>query len=573
MLDHGPDEEAQVTSAADAPGAALGGATGAGSRRMGGVRSQLGLATLLVVLFLTFLDNTIISVTLAAVQSSLHAGVTQLQWVVDAYALVFAAFMLSAGTLGDLFGRKKVMLGGVLVFCTGSLIGALAVNSDMLIGARVVMGLGAAASEPGTLSMIRHLYPDAKVRARALGAWAAVSGLALAMGPVIGGVLVGVYSWRAVFWFNLFFGLVAMAGAAAVLPETSDRVGAHLDTPGLVLGAGALSAVTYATIAGESSGYLIWWIDLLFAAAVVLGTAFVWVELRAENPVLNLRYFRRKMFAGSNLVAFCTYFGTFSIFFFVALYLQVVGSTTGYGLALDFLPMAVGMILSSLIAGRWVSRSGPRIPMTLGCVLAGTGMLLTDWVLTPTSGISTLGWSLLLAGIGIGIVVVPVTASALSSIPAEHSGMAASMTNTSRELGAVTGVAVLGSLVNGLLITSLVKRLTELGIPKQFQDQVVAAVTTGTFNGQSSAAAKRYPGLAKMVTEVEHAAWGAFSTGVDWSLAVAGVLMLCCAVLAAFTMRASALSIEEALAGSGEHPQWWHTDRRHGRWPGVPAPE
>ena len=196
--------------------------------------------------------------------------------------------------------------------------------------------------------MIRHLYPDTKVRARALGAWAAVSGLALAMGPVIGGVLVGVYSWRAVFWFNLFFGLVALVGAAVVLPETSDRGGAHLDMAGFVLGAGALCSVTYATIAGESSGYLRWWIDLLFAAAVVLGAAFVWVEQRAENPVLNLRYFRRKMFAGSNLVAFCTYFGTFSIFFFVALYLQVVGSTTGYGLALDFLPMATGMILSSL---------------------------------------------------------------------------------------------------------------------------------------------------------------------------------------------------------------------------------
>jgi len=562
-----------MPSMPSAPGVAVGGATGTASWRGGGIRSHLGLATLLVVLFLTFLDNTIISVTLAAVQSSLHAGVSQLQWVIDAYALVFAAFMLTAGTLGDLFGRKKVMLGGVVVFCAGSLIGALAVNSDMLIAARVVMGLGAAASEPGTLSMIRHLYPDTKVRARALGAWSAVSGLALAMGPVIGGVLVGVYSWRAVFWFNLFFGLVALVGAAAVLPETSDRGGAHLDLAGFVLGAGALCSVTYATIAGESSGYLTWWIDLLFAAAAVLGAAFVWMEQRAENPVLNLRYFRRKMFAGSNLVAFCTYFGTFSIFFFVALYLQVVGSTTGYGLALDFVPMATGMILSSVMAGRWVARSGPRIPMTVGCVLAGAGILLTDWVLTPTSGLSTLGWSLPLAGIGIGIVVVPVTASALSSIPAEHSGMAASMTNTSRELGAVAGVAVLGSLVNGVLIASLVKRLTALGIPKQFQSQVVAAVTTGTFNSQSSAAAKQNPGIAKIVTEVEHAAWGAFSAGVDWSLAVAGVLMLCCAVLAAFTMRASALSAEEALTGSGEHATWWHTHRLHRRGSGVQAPD
>ena len=304
---------------------------------------------------------------------------------------------------------------------------------------------------------------------------------------------------------------------------------------------------------------------MLFTTAVVFGAAFVRVELRAENPVLNLRYFRRKMFAGSNLVAFCTYFGTFSIFFFVALYLQVVGSTTGYGLAVDFLPMAAGMIVASLVAGRWVARSGPRIPMTVGCVLAGAGILLTDWVLTPDSGLSTLGWTLPLAGIGIGIVVVPVTASALSSIPAEHSGMAASMTNTSRELGAVAGVAVLGSLVNGVLITSLVRRLTALGVPKQFQSQVVTAVTAGTFNSQASAAAKNSPGLAKLVTEVEHASWGAFSTGVDWSLAVAGVLMLCCAVLAAFTMRARPLDTVEALSGSGERVSRWHAHLRHER--------
>ncbi len=158
-----------MPSTPSAPGVAVGGTTGTGSRWGGRIRSQLGLATLLVVLFLTFLDNTIISVTLAAVQSSLHAGVSQLQWVIDAYALVFAAFMLTAGTLGDLFGRKKVMLGGVIVFCAGSLIGALAVNSDVLIAARVVMGIGAAASEPGTLSMIRHLYPDTKVRGSGAG--------------------------------------------------------------------------------------------------------------------------------------------------------------------------------------------------------------------------------------------------------------------------------------------------------------------------------------------------------------------------------------------------------------------
>src|SRR6202035_644852 len=182
------------------------------------------LATLLFVLFLTFLDNTIVTVVLANVQSELHASVSQLQWVVNGYALTFASLMLSFGTIGDLFGRKKVMLTGVAVFCAGSVIAAVAPTTNILIAGRVVMGIGAAASEPGTLSMIRHLYPGPSERARSLGIWAAVSSLGLALGPLIGGLLVFGWSWRALFWFNVFFGVLAFTSAAIVLPESSDPV-------------------------------------------------------------------------------------------------------------------------------------------------------------------------------------------------------------------------------------------------------------------------------------------------------------------------------------------------------------
>src|ERR1700722_17530563 len=185
-------------------------------------RHHGALLSLLLVLFLTFLDNTIVSVVLANVQSSLHAGVNALQWVVNGYAVSFAGLMLSFGTLGDLFGRKKVMLSGVGVFCAGSGICALAPNTQVLILGRIVMGVGAAASEPGTLSLIRHLYQDKARRARALGVWVAVSGLALALGPIIGGVLSGLWSWRAIFWFNLLFGAIALAAGSACLPENSD---------------------------------------------------------------------------------------------------------------------------------------------------------------------------------------------------------------------------------------------------------------------------------------------------------------------------------------------------------------
>lgn len=502
-------------------------------------RHRGALATVSFVLFLTFLDNTIVSVVMASVQNSLHVGVSGLQWVVNGYALVFASLMLTFGTLGDLFGRKKVMLTGVVIFCAGSLIGALAPNVQVLVAGRVVMGVGAAASEPGTLSMIRHIYPDRRERARALGIWAAVSGLALALGPVVGGVLAGVWSWRAVFWFNVFFGALAFIGAAWTLPENADPVKKRLDVIGFVLGAGALAGVSFGVISGETSGYLTWWIDTLFAVSLVALVGFVVFEVHAENPVLNVRYFRRRAFSGSNFVAFATYFSTFALFFFVALYLEEVGTSSPYGIALDFAPMAAGLVLAALWTGRWVAVQGPRIPMFLGCALGGAGVLLTDLRLTPSAGLAQIGWTLAMAGVGFGVAIVPVTSSALSVIPPEHSGMAASMTNTSREMGAVAGVAVLGSIVNGQLTVDLIRRLTAIGIPRQFDQQVVAAVTTGTFSQQAARAVSHNPHIAQIVDRIVDAAYAAFGHGLDIALMMAGALMLLSAVVALATMPAS----------------------------------
>ncbi|MGH9169767.1 MAG: MFS transporter [Acidimicrobiales bacterium] len=498
---------------------------------------HLGLAALCVVLFLTFLDNTVVSVALASVQTTFGAGVTNLQWVVDGYALVFASFMLAFGTLGDLIGRKRVMLAGVAVFCAGSVLAALAPNITVLIAARAVMGLGAAASEPGTLSMIRHLYGEPRQRARALGVWAAVSGLALALGPLVGGTLVGLWSWRAIFWFNLFFGAVALVLAAVVLPESSDPVRRRFDIPGLVLGAGGIALAVFAVMAGETSGYRTSWVDALFVLAVLCLASFLLAERRAANPVLNVAYFRKPSFSAANLVALTSYFGLFSVFFFVALYLQEVGTASGYGTAVDLVPMAGGMIVASVLAGRWVARVGPRVPMVAGSMVAALGIVLTEIVLTPSSGIASLGLPLALAGLGFGTVVVPVTSTALSVIPATHSGMAASMTNTSRELGAVAGVTVLGSIVNGQLTRNLLSRLTAIGIPKSFQQQVVTAIETGTVGTQRKQVEAISPQLTTIIDKVTTAAYGAFGHGLDISLSLSAAFMVASAIAAAALLR------------------------------------
>jgi EmrB/QacA subfamily drug resistance transporter len=332
--------------------------------------SRLALATLSAILFLTFLDTTIMSVALYDLQQTLHTTIAELQWIVNAYALLFASLMLAFGTLGDRLGRRRVMLAGVVVFVAGSLLGALARNTETVIAARGLMGIGAAACEPGTLSILRHVFPERRDRARALGIWAAVAGLALAMGPVIGGLLVGLGGWPAIFWFNVAAGALAFVAALRTVPESSDPESGRFDWGGFVLGPVALGTIVFAIIVGESAGYTAPHVLALFAVGVAAGALFVFVELRSKAPMLKVQYMRKPAFSGSLAVAFATYFGVFSIFFLTALYLQVVLGYSAFRTAALFVPMALGMIIASAIAGRWVAESGPRIPVAVGCLCA-----------------------------------------------------------------------------------------------------------------------------------------------------------------------------------------------------------
>lgn len=487
----------------------------------------IALAVLCIVLFLTFLDNTIVSVGLGNIQSQLHAGVSSLQWVVGAYALTFAGAMLAFGMVGDEFGRKRVMLIGIIIFCGGSILSASASGShaiQLLIAGRAVMGFGAAASEPGTLSMLRHLYTTERTRARALGVWTAVSGLALAMGPVLGGALVGAWSWRAIFWFNLIVGVVALTAGAIVLPENSDPDAHRVDITGTVLGAAAISAVAFAVITAESSGFASPVVIALLCVSVAAIVAFFFWEHKAAHPLLDVRFFRVPRFLTANVVAFCAYFATFAVFFFSALYLNEVVGDSGFQIALIFLPMTALMVLASVLAGFWTIRAGLRWSMLVGCVLFAGGLLLTAFTINPHPAYLPLAAALSLAGIGVGATVVPATSAALSSIPPERSGMAASATNTSREIGAVTGVAVLGALVSSRLQSDIVSSMTHLGIPRAFQSEVITGVETGLVpsSGHGGAAAA----YGKIGEEVVHAAYDAFQSGLHAALFLSAGLVL-----------------------------------------------
>jgi EmrB/QacA subfamily drug resistance transporter len=503
--------------------------------------TRLALSAVCVVLFLTFLDNTIVSVALANMQTSLRSGVTSLQWIVDGYVLTFAALMLTGGTLGDLLGRKKILLAGVVIFCVGSLVCALAQTADTLIVGRIVMGVGAAASEPGTLSLIRQLYPDARQRARALGVWTSVSGISLAAGPVLGGVLVGLSGWRDIFWFNLALGCVALVAAAMTLAESSDPAGRSLDLPGLAAGAAAITAATFAVIRGESAGFRTWWILLLFVLAGLAAVAFVAIERHRSDPVLRLELFRVPTFAIANGVAFATSFGLFAVFFFTSLYLQVVSHFSGWKIALQFLAMAVAMAVGGRLAGSWTAARGPRGSMALGCLLSGGGMLAVDALLKPSVSIAPLAAALAAAGLGLGLALVAVTAAVLSIVPAERSGMAASTVNTSRQLGGVLAVAILGAVVNARLVADLGTRLTRLGVPSSLKPLVLHAVTNGGLpanavaavaaNPVAALAAAAHPGILDKVLDAAKASLG---NGLHVALLVASGILLAGAVASLF---------------------------------------
>ncbi|MEV6058754.1 MFS transporter [Nocardia asteroides] len=488
------------------------------------------MAAVVAVVFVTFLDTTVVSVALGDIRREMSADVTSLQWVVNAYTVVFAGLMLAGGSLGDRWGRKRVMMVGLVIFCAGSVVSALASSVAVLIAGRAIMGLGAAASEPGTLSVLRHIFPGERSRAKAVGVWAAVSGLALAAGPVLGGVLVDQYGWRSIFWFNLVIGAVALVVALWSVPESSDPRHEPVDWAGAILSAVAFGALVYAATIGQDRGYTSPPVLGLFGLGGVALIAFVLVERRVRAPLLDFRYLKLPVVRSSLVVAFAVYFGIFSIFFFTALYLQIMQSYSAARTAAVFVPMAVTIVLGSLVAGFWVSRHGARVPMILGCAVAAGGILLTRHELDGALHDPMLAAAMGVAGLGFGIAVVPLTSAVMSGVPAEHSGMAAAVTNTMRQVGSAFGVAVLGALVSGFLSADLKARMTELGLPTTLQPDAIQAVERGRIpEGVDIGPYLKY--LSK-VNEVLNTGKVAFHHGLDVALLVSAIFIL---VAAAFT--------------------------------------
>jgi EmrB/QacA subfamily drug resistance transporter len=404
------------------------------------------LGAVSVGLFMIMLDNTVVNVALPSMRRSLHMSLSELEWVVAGYALTFAAFMLIGGKLADFIGRRLIFMIGLGVFTGASLACGLAPNGGFLIGARIVQGLGGAMMNPATLSIIAATFAP-RERGRAIGIWAGVSAMALAIGPLVGGLLTEHVNWNWIFFINVPVGLLGLLAIPIFIDESRDTTKEQrLDVPGLATSALGLFSLTYAFIEANSYGWASGRIIGAFAVAAASLVTFVLLERHQRAPMLDLSLFRNRTFGGANAAMLFVGLAMFGTFFYVSLYMQNVLGYSPVQAGASFLPMTILIILIAPRAGALTDRVGSRW-------LVGTGMTLLAAMLFyyTTLGANESFWALLpgllLGGFGMGLTMTPVTAAAMSAVSVDKAGVGSAVLNSARQVGGSLGIAVMGAIV------------------------------------------------------------------------------------------------------------------------------
>jgi EmrB/QacA subfamily drug resistance transporter len=408
----------------------------------------VALLALTLGVFLVTLNVTVVVVALPSLQADLHVRSDEATWIIDAYNLVGASLLLSAGFLADRFGRKRMLCTGYVLFAGGALLCAFAPSGAWLIAFRVIQAIGGTALTPTSLSIVANLFPEPLERARAIGIWGIASGLGTGLGPIVGGSLTDSFGWRSVFAANAIVGAIALAIVLRLVPSSRSAVARRIDVPGQVLVASFLATLTYSLIEAPRFGFSSTRIEALFVLAAVLFVAFVVVELRVDEPLIDLGFFRDRQFAGAVFITATTFFTYAGFIFFNALYLQDVRGYSALAAGFLTLPAALPAVIGGPISGYLVGTRGPRGVLIGGMLLlaAGTGALIA----LPES--ASLGWLIaayLVIGAGYAVVNAPVSTVAVASMPRDQAGVAAGVASCARNVGIVFGIAVLGAIVNG----------------------------------------------------------------------------------------------------------------------------
>ena len=409
-------------------------------------RSRLTLLAVALATFMTYLDNNIINVAIPAIQQDLHLTTSGLEWVVSSYILVFASLLLAGGRLADVWGRKRLFMIGLSIFTAASLAAGLAGNVDVLVISRSIQGLGAALVTPTTLAIISATFTEGRQRAAAVGIWSAVGALALAVGPLLGGLLSQYLSWGWIFFINVPVGLATLALAGFAIRESRETSGPRrIDVPGVITSAVALFALTFGLIEGHDRGWTSPVILGSFAVALALGVTFVQLERRSAEPMVKMSLFRERVFTGGLIALMMWGFGLFGIYFFTSLYLQgVLGfSPTEAGAA--FVPMALLMAVGAIVSERISHRLGAYRVVAVAMLLMAAGIASVSLLGSDASFLSLMP-SFAVIGIGGGLTV-PLTSSVLDAMPRAEAGVASGIFNASREVSGLLGITVIGAVL------------------------------------------------------------------------------------------------------------------------------
>jgi EmrB/QacA subfamily drug resistance transporter len=396
-------------------------------------------------LFMIMLDNTVVNVALPSIRADLGISISELEWVVNGYALTFGVLLLSGGKLADMLGRRRIFIVGLVIFTASSFFCGFANSAGVLIGARVVQGVGAALMNPATLSIITATFPP-RQRGTAIGIWAGVSALALAIGPLVGGVITEHINWSWIFYINVPIGVLGILAARVFIDESRDTTEQRLDFPGLATSAIALFALTYGLIKSNERGWGDPFVLGLFAVAAAFFVVFIMLERHQRLPMLDLNLFRNRSFSSANTVMFLIGLAMFGTFFFVSLFVQNILGYSPIQAGATFLPMTMLIILVAPFAGRLADKVGPRALMVPGLALVTLSLVLFS-LQDETSTFWTLLPALLAGGFGMATAMAPTTTAAMHAVPVDKAGVGSAVINSMRQVGGSVGIAVTGAIV------------------------------------------------------------------------------------------------------------------------------
>jgi EmrB/QacA subfamily drug resistance transporter len=507
------------------------------------------LGAMCFALFMIMLDNTVVNVALPSIQKDLGASISGLEWTINGYTLSFAVLLATGGRLGDIFGRRRMFLFGVVIFALSSATAGFAVDQTALVLSRVVQGVGAALMMPATLSIITDAFP-ASERGKAMGMWAGVSALALAVGPVLGGFLTEHVSWRAIFYLNIPVAIGAVIAALFAVRESRDTtVGREVDYAGVAVLTATLTALVLALVEGNNWGWGSTPIVALLVGAVVGAVAFVAIELRVKVPMVEFRFFSDRNFLGAVVVALIVSFAMLGVFFFLALYMQDILHYSPLEAGIRFLPSTLMIVTVAPVAGRLSDRFGPRWLIAGGLAIVAASLFSFSGIAVDSSYLDLLPGFMLL-GIGIAMTMSPMTSAAMNAVPVDKAGIASGVLSMFRMVGGSLGVAVTGAIFQGLVSSRLDSLLTGSGVSAAQRDSVSEQLGGGS--------AGQIQGLApRQAKEVASAGAEAFVYALGHAMAVSGAVALVGVAVAATAIRAkgkgkpSTVEAAEAVVNPG----------------------